>query len=284
MSIFYTLINKLRFSKVTSIDKNEIFAIGTNKQVKNGYALLKNGKIIANNLMWISSNLLSESENAQKDYILAKPVANVYLIFNKYGKCLTPEGLKIFRSKNEVSEDYPLFYGVDDEYGDILVQSNYSEKKFLIYPHTKNMSATYKRIESYDENAQRKVQENEYVSYYIDRKGKRCSLPFVYESEIDDNEKYIQTVINSSGNNVQVLVDKNHKWISHLFDSIQPLGNEYIGYRKKDNSIHKLDAHGTEIASITHKEYKSRILDLHKQPQETTNSQTTKTETTQERI
>ena len=268
MNIFYSILNKIRFSKVTSIDNENIFAVGTNKNEKNGYALLQNGKIIANNLMWISSNLLSKNENAQTDFILTKPVGDKYLIYNKKGKCLTPDGLKIFRSKYEVPEDYPMLYGIDDEYGDILVESKYDYNKFLIYPHTKNMSSTFVEIGEYDDNAQRKVKELGYISYYIDRKGKRCTLPFVSESEIDKNQNHIQVIVNTKGLDVQVLVDKNHKWISHLYDSLQPFGEGYIGFLRKDNSIHKLDSKGQEIGSITHKEYKSKTIQSLKEPKQ----------------
>ena len=261
MNVFLSVLNKLRFSSVSSIDKNHVFSVGAHKHLEKGYALLKNGEKIADNLIWVSSNFLSDSENSQRDYIIAKPFTETYFIFNKNGICLTPEGLRIFNNKYDVPEDYPYMYGVDDEYGDILVKSNYNNDMFLIYPHTKSLSRTFTEISTYNENAQRIVKTPDLFRYYIDRKGKRVSHFFVKESEeYDQNGNKTQVVIDSKGNEVQVLVDQNHEWISSdFYDRIIPMGNYYIAAKRKTKTLVKLDSKGKAISEAKFSELKNMI-------------------------
>jgi len=261
MNVLLSILNKIRFSSVSSIDKNNVFSVGSYKHLEKGYALLKNGERIADNLIWVSSNFLSDGENSQKDYIIAKPLAETYLIFNKNGVCLTPEGLHIFNTQYDVPKDYPYMYGVDDEYGDILVKSNYNNDMFLIYPHTKNLSRTFTEISSYDENAQRIVKTPDLFRCYIDRKGKRVSHYFIKESEnYDQNGNKTQVVINSRGNEVQVLVDKNHEWITpEFYDRIIPMGNYYIAAKRKSKTLIKLDCNGKPIAQVSFNEFKNLV-------------------------
>ena len=268
MGIFTSLLNNIKYRSIQSIDKDKEFAFAQHKQAIDGYALLKKGKLIADNLAWVSQNLLSKGkEEDQQEFLYAQALNGKYLVFNADGKCLTPDGLLIFNTHATVDRQYPLFYGVDDEFGEIVVKSNFDKKQFILYPDKQKISPTYISISNYDENEHRMIQYPTRFCYYINRNGEYTSNLFVNETgEADSNGNKIQTTINSKGDDTQVLVDSKHRWISHFYEQIVPMGQYYIGTRKNGKIMHKLDSQGNILGETTKKDINKIYIESEKRP------------------
>lgn len=264
MGLFNTILNKFRFYDVKSIDSRQLLSVGYYRDITQGIALLHDGKKVGDNLLWVSENLKNDSYHSQSDYVYAEALIGYnLLLFNKHGECLTPTGLKIYNSKSLVPDNQQEPYGIDDEYGDIIVTNPENKDKFIITPHRKYISSTYKEISNYNDNEQRRVKFLNTFYAYVDKNGKPVSGLFLHENEEDLNGNRIQTVINSLGDKVQVIVDKNHKQISKFYDSIYLYGRTYIAQPHKGPKV-QLDHTGKPLYTLSNQTCKK--IEIENQP------------------
>ena len=95
-------------------------------------------------------------------------------------------------------------------------------------------------------------------------------------NEDDINGNRIQTTINTKGDEVQVLVDKQHNWLSHFYAQIIPMNQYYIGIKNKGIIMHKIDSKGSIIKEVNKKDFKQIYNETHHTPtMQNLNDQTT---------
>lgn len=232
-----SLFNSLKFKSIKQIDQSGLLAVGEPRDKEKGLSLLCNGKVIAKELEWVSTNLTEDTPHAQKKYLYALTKEKELMILNNHGGFETKD-LIVLKDESKVNEiveqTNELMYGLESEQGDIVVKYlvptsfDGSSTQFILYPETHGISESFCEVGDYNGKNERKVKIPSGFYRYIDNKGQPRSIDFLEESEPDSEGNTILKIINNFGDDIQVICNDKHRPISRAYNVIIKENGLYV--------------------------------------------------------
>jgi len=229
MNIFYKFINFFRFKDISKLNEKGDVCAAVYRNPKKCLAVLNNGKVVSQGYVFVSTNMLNESKNSNKDYMFAVSKSinggDVYHLLDKKGNDLTPNGLF------QTHDGFHKLITKEDSLGNIIVQ-DYDDTKFIIYPISGKISETYtfEGVGELNDNNERVVTTTDGLTYFVSGYGKKLSPKYITRSEED---KYGSSIIlmqniNDEYEYVYAIMDKDYQIVSEDANEIEYTGNDYM--------------------------------------------------------
>ena len=238
MGIINRLKNKRKFDAVEYVDDEFIFSVGKQKDGK--YSLMKNDKIIKEDLDFVSMNLRTKDVGENREFFYAMQ-NGVLFLYSWFGEELTPNGLL-------TGKDYLNISGYEAErYSESeICLKNYATghivtpQQIFIYPKKRKITEPFEKVE-YFGREKRVTAERTGEKYYLDKEGNQTSARFEDEGNQNKYGISVVTMFTKRHEKRQVLWDKKHKLLSRLCFEMKEIDIGFLGemflLRSKDGSI-----------------------------------------------
>ena len=230
---FSDFINSIRYKKIEKI--NDQLSIAKKKGY--GYAVLKNGKRLMDNIFDVS-------EIGDKFFV--QTTEGAYYVFDRetsaFGRVLGTSTLQ-----NRTPDGTYGYYGTKVPEGLLMLERN-TGLYYILYAKGKSkVSEPYIKVEDPNSVGIRKVypaiidgkNNTRNYYYYIDEEGKGDHICVLSESEEDENGKRIAKIYNKGIDKGQMcLIDDDDRICTALFTQIVPYRGKYIAtqkYQRRNN-------------------------------------------------